>query len=84
MNTIIITSVDKGSILRREKTQEFEYDPAEVSFSDAAQDHIELLLMMNHSFTVEFQTPERTQAAQFFNAIVCRAAGYDALLSGER
>lgn len=76
MNTIIVTSVDKNSPLRREIRKEFEYDPEEVSFSDAAQDHIERLLMMNHSFTVEFQTQARTEAAQLLSGIVFRATGY--------
>ena len=80
MNTIIIRSVDKNSIFRREQVKEFEYDETELCFSDEAQDHIELLLMMNHSFTVDFLTKDRERAAQFFNAILCRASGHDALI----
>jgi hypothetical protein len=84
MNTIVIRSVDKNSPFRREQRKEFEYDPGEFLFCDKAQDHIEVLLMMNHSFTVEFSTPERTEAAHFLSNMTYRAAGYRPDAAGER
>jgi len=84
MNLIVVTSCDKNSILPRpEVRKEFEYDQNEKCFSDEAQDWIELLLMMNHSFTVRFHTDASAMASNFHNNMMLRVSGYGALIKGE-
>lgn len=79
MATITIRSKDRTSFMGRvwgkERIEEFEYDEGTFLFSDAAQDHIELLLMMNHSFTVDFQTEGTLKAAQTLNDVTWRMLG---------
>jgi hypothetical protein len=82
VSTIVIRSSNKNSLLFADKQkQSFDYDEAEFSYSADALQAIELLMIRNHSFSVDFYTPERERFGLMENDIASRVLGYSGLLS---
>ena len=80
---MIVRSRDRASPFSQERRKEFEYDPEEFCYSDDAQKHIEHLMMMNYSFSVDFVTDGTLRAAQVSNDILLRVSGYKPLHDGD-
>ena len=84
MNAAIrIDSITNG-LLPRTESRTFEFDEELESFSVAAQDYIELLMMMNCNFNVKFMTDATEFRAAFLNKVLLKVSGYEALLEGAK